>query len=48
MHRHVKAQFFLTLALGGRGKMGKSLFDGDLGIASLETTQSRQGSQETV
>ena len=48
MHRHVKARFFLTLALGGRGKMGKSLFDGDLGIASLETTQSRQGSQETA
>ena len=48
MHRHVKARFLLTLALGGGGKTGKSLFDGDLGIASPETTQSRTGPQEAA
>lgn len=41
MHRHVKAQFFLTLALDGRGTSGKALFDGDLGIPSPETVRSR-------
>ena len=41
MARHVKAWFYLTLALRGRGKAGRSLFDGDLGIASPETTRSR-------
>ena len=48
MHRHVKARFLLALALGGRGKAGKSLFDGDLGIASPETTRSRRGRQEAA
>ena len=36
MHRHVKARFFLTLALAGRGKFGRALFERDLGIASPE------------
>ncbi len=36
MHRHVKARFFLVLALGGRGKSGRTLFERDLGIASPE------------
>ena len=42
MHRHVKARFGLTLALRGRGKAGRSLFDGDLGIPSPETVRSRR------
>ena len=48
MHRHVKARFLLTLALCGRGTAGKSLFDGDLGIASPETRQSRRGPEEVA
>lgn len=32
MHRHVAARFQLTLALGGRGKAGRSLFERDLDI----------------
>ena len=48
MHRHVKAQFHLTLALGGRGKVGKSLFDDDLGIPSPETIRSRAAEQEAA
>ena len=36
MHRHVKARFFLVLALSGRGKSGRTLFERDLGIASPE------------
>ena len=48
MHRHVKARFSLTLALCGRGTAGKSLFDGDLGIASPETRQSRRGPEEVA
>ena len=36
MHRHVKARFFLALALGGRGKSGRLLFERDLAIASPE------------
>ena len=39
MHRHVKARFFLALALGGRGKPGRALFERDLGIASPEPTR---------
>ena len=42
MHRHVKARSTLTLALSGRGKEGRSLFDGDLGIVSPETVRSRR------
>ena len=48
MYRHVKARFQLTLALGGRGKAGKSLFDGDLGIPSPETIRSRRREQEAA
>ena len=36
MHRHVKARFFLALALAGRGKFGRALFERDLGTASPE------------
>lgn len=42
MHRHVKARFFLMLALSGRGKAGRSLFERDLGIASPETARKRK------
>ena len=45
MHRHVKARFYLTLALRGRGKAGKTLFEGDLGIASPESASSRKSQQ---
>ena len=48
MRRHVKARFHLALALGGRGKAGKSLFDGDLGIPSPETARVRKGKQEAA
>ena len=41
MHRHVKARFQLMIALNGRGKVGKALFERDLGIPSPETTRSR-------
>lgn len=34
MLRHVSARHYLTLALGGRGKTGKSLFETDLEIPS--------------
>ena len=46
MRRHVKARSSLTLALSGRGKEGQSLFDGDLGIVSPETMQSRKRKRE--
>ena len=46
MKRHVKARYFLDLTLGGRGKAGRSLFDGDLQVPSPETTQSRKRAQE--
>ena len=42
MHRHVKARFFLTLALSGRGNSGQSLFDRRLGIVSHETARQRK------
>ena len=34
MLRHVQARFSLATVLRGRGKDGKSLFEGDLGIAA--------------
>lgn len=40
MQRHVKARFQLGLALHGRGKVGKALFEGDLGIAAPKSAQS--------
>ena len=48
MHRHVKARFFLTLALSGNGTTGKALFDGDLGIPSPETVRSRSRGKEAA
>ena len=39
MQRQVKARFFLALALNGRGKEGKLLFERDLGIVSPKTSQ---------
>ena len=48
MERHVRARFFLTLALDGRGKQGRSLFERDLGIASPETARARKGRKEAA
>ena len=48
MHRHVRARFKLVLALRGRGKIGKSLFEGDLGIPAPKATQPRGAEQETA
>ena len=48
MHRHVKARFCLTLALRGRGKAGKSLFEKDLGIPSPEPARPRSSKQEAA
>ena len=47
MHRHVKARFFLAGALAGRGSTGRSLFDGDLGIPSPHTVQTRSKGRAT-
>ena len=48
MHRHVKARFYLALALRGRGKTGRSLFEGDLGIPSPEGASSRMSPREAA
>ena len=48
MRRHVMARFHLALALRGRGKAGKSLFDGDLDIPSPETARTRRRKQEAA
>ena len=48
MHRHVQARFHLVLALHGRGKIGKSLFESDLGIPAPKTTGSRGTAQEAA
>ena len=48
MERHVKARFFLVLALGGRGKQGRSLFERDLDIALPETARARKGRKEAT
>ena len=45
MHRLVKARFFLSLALGGRGKAGRLLYDRDLAIASPETARTRKNKE---
>ena len=42
MERQVKARFFLALALNGRGKEGKLLFERDLGIVSPKSLQERE------
>ena len=44
--RHVRARFFLALALHGRGKQGRSLFDRDLDIAPPETARARKSRKE--
>ena len=46
IRRHIKARSSLTFALKGYGKEGQSLFDGDLGIVSPETVQSRRRKKE--
>lgn len=46
MHRHVKARFFLSLVLAGRGKAGRSLFERDLEIAAPETVQKHKRKEE--
>ena len=48
MHRHVKARFHLSLALRGRRKTGKTLFEGDLGIPAPESARSGQSQQEAA
>ena len=48
MHRHAKARFYLALALRGRGKTGKSLFESDLGIPSPESASSRKNRKEAA
>ena len=42
MHRHVKARWFLALALGGQGEGGRALFERHLGIAAPETARARK------
>jgi CRISPR system Cascade subunit CasA len=46
MRRHVKARFSLALALGGRGKSGRALFEGALGLASPESARARKNEKE--
>ena len=48
MHRHVKARYFLSLALVGRGKIGRPLFERDLEITAPETVQNRKRKEEVV
>lgn len=48
MHRYVKARFYLALALCGRGKKGKSLFERDLGIPSPEGSRPRGRKREAA
>ncbi|MDD9985157.1 MAG: type I-E CRISPR-associated protein Cse1/CasA [Spirochaetaceae bacterium] len=47
MHRHVKARFFLHLAVTGRGEPGKSLY-GELGIVSPDAARARKLTQEAT
>ena len=47
MHRHVRARFFLARSLGGRGKDGRSLFEGDLQIPAPESARSSRSRQES-
>ena len=46
MERHVRARFYLNLALGGRGKDGRSLF-GELGIPTPEAAGTVNGQEAT-
>ena len=47
MRRHVSARHYLALALGGRGKAGKSLFEKDLGIPLPTHSRSRTKTKRT-
>ena len=47
MHRHVKARFNLAVALRGRGKVGRTLFERDLGIVSPATTRTQASQEES-
>ena len=48
MLRHVKARYFLTLALSGRGRDGRSLFGNDFKIPSADTGETQKhGGQAT-
>ena len=47
MHRYVKARFQLALALRGRGKVGKALFESDLDVAAPKTSGPRNSDRET-
>ena len=48
MRRYVKARFFLKLAVTGRGKSGRSLYEGDLGIVSPDTVRARKAKRLEV
>ncbi len=48
MHRYVRARFYLALALRGRGKNGKALFERDLGIPSPESSRPRARKKEAA
>ena len=45
MQREVKARFFFMLALSGRGRDGRLLFERDLGIVPPETSQQRENKE---
>ena len=45
MQRHVRARFQLGLALHGRGKVGRALFEADLGIAAPKSAQSSRNEE---
>ena len=47
MHRHVRARFNLAVALRGRGKVGRTLFERDLGIVSPATTRTQASQEES-
>ena len=42
MLHYVKARFFLDLAVNGRGKSGRALYEKDLGIVSPDTVRARK------
>lgn len=48
MHRHVKARFQVVLALRGRGRVGKSLFEGDLDIPVPDSSPASDRRRETA
>ncbi len=48
MYRYVKARFQLSLALRGRGKLGKALFESDLDVAAPKMSGPRSSDRETA